>query len=89
MSARLPFELTVSELAAMLGVPRYQIAYRVKVGRIPSHRVGRGEGRGAKRVVFVHELREHCPEYWNGLLFRARVGALVPEPDDDFDDDDL
>lgn len=86
--SRIPFELTVSELAAMLGVPRHQIAYRVRVGRIPSHRVGRGDGQGAKRVIFVHELEEHCPEYHRGLIYRAHRGALVPDDDpDDFDDD--
>lgn len=66
-------EFSLTELAALLGVPRHEIDYRVKRGRLAVFRPS-GNPRG-KRKVSLEAVREAYPEVYESLLLRASVLA--------------
>ena len=76
-----PSELTVTQLAKALGLPRHVVAYRVRHGVIPSRRMGRGQGQGAKRVILLVELATKFPELFEAVVRGAR---MMDEDDDDY-----
>ena len=64
-------EFSLTELAALLGVPRHEIDYRVKRGRLAVFRPS-GNPRG-KRKVSLDAVREAYPEVYESLLQRAAL----------------
>lgn len=62
-------EFSVTELAALLGIPRHELDYRVKRGRLAVFRPS-GNPRG-KRKVTLEAVREAYPEVYESLLRRA------------------
>ena len=66
-------EFSLTELAALLGVPRHEIDYRVKRGRLAVFRPS-GNPRG-KRKVTLEAVREAYPDVYESLLNRAGVLA--------------
>lgn len=64
-------EFSLTELAALLGVPRHELDCRVKRGRLPVCRSS-GNARG-KRKVTLEAVREASPEVYESLLQRASV----------------
>ena len=66
-------ELSLSELAKLLGIPRYQLDYRVKRGRLAVFRPS-GNPRG-KRKVTLEAVRQAFPEVYESLVQRASLLA--------------
>lgn len=66
-------EFSLTELAALLGIPRHEIDYRVKRGRLAVFRPS-GNPRG-KRKVTLEAVREAYPDVYESLLRRASVLA--------------
>jgi hypothetical protein len=64
-------EFSLTELAALLGVPRHEIDYRVKRGRLAVFRPS-GNPRG-KRKVSLEAVRDAYPEVYESLLQRASI----------------
>ncbi len=64
-------ELSLSELAVLLGVPRHELDYRVKTGRLPVFRPS-GNPRG-KRKVTLEGVRQAFPEVYESLVQRASL----------------
>ncbi len=67
MTASAEFSLT--ELAALLGIPRHELDYRVKRGRLAVFRPS-GNPRG-KRKVTLDAVRDAYPDVYESLLQRA------------------
>lgn len=64
-------ELSLTELSALLGIPRHELDYRVKRGRLAIFRPS-GNPRG-KRKVTLEAVREAYPEVYESLLQRASL----------------
>lgn len=64
-------EFSLTELAALLGIPRHELDYRVKRGRLAVFRPS-GNPRG-KRKVTLEAVRDAYPEVYESLLQRAAV----------------
>ena len=71
MSGVPPAELSLTELATLLGVGRHELDYRVKVGRLRVFRPS-GSPRG-KRKVSLEAVREAFPEVYESLMQRASI----------------
>lgn len=79
LASELPAWLTISQLAAILGLSRRAVAYRVRKGTIPSKKLG--PARTAQRVVFLATLEREFPELWQAIILKTDgMGEL---PDDD------
>ena len=64
----LPAVLSITELAALLGVPRHMIRDHADAGRIPTFRLG---GDAGKRLVSLAALRRDFPELWDAVMLKA------------------
>lgn len=73
----LPAELSVTELALLLNVPRERIRRRVDSGRIPSTKTG--DGSTSKRVIYLATLRRELPELYDAVLLKAQE---LPDDED-------
>lgn len=71
MSTFIPGEFSITELAAVLGVSRHIIQYRVKTGVLPSKRYSKSPR--AKRVIPTAQLKEHHPEIWDAIVLTQHV----------------
>jgi hypothetical protein len=75
MTAAAEFSLT--ELAALLGIARHELDYRVKRGRLAVFRPS-GNPRG-KRKVTLEAVMEAYPEVYESLLQRASAFGVEGE----------
>jgi excisionase family DNA binding protein len=67
----IPSELSVTELAQVLGLTRETIRYRLRRGMIPFHRVTNGPR--SKRIIRLAEVRLKLPELWDAIVLRHSV----------------
>lgn len=81
MSTALPSELTIRQLAEVLGLTVPAIRYRVKQGVIPSRRIG--TGKQARLVVPLDQVKRHFPELWDAVVFRTQEVDFEIDEDDD------
>lgn len=68
MSRALPAILSLTELATLLGLPRHAIRDLVESGALPSFQA---TGSGGKRRVSLAALREHKPDWYAAVMFKA------------------
>jgi hypothetical protein len=79
----LPAELTLRQLAEVLGLTVPAIRYRVKTGVIPSRRIGPSDH--ARLVVPLDVVHRDFPELYNAIVFRTQQVDFTLEDDDDGD----
>lgn len=78
----LPSELTLRQLASILGLTVPAIRYRVKQGVIPSARIGASAS--ARIVVPMDRVQREFPELFNAIVFRTQqVDFDLEDIDDD------
>lgn len=77
----LPSELSIRQLATVLGLTVPAIRYRIKQGVIPSKRIG--TGRGAHIAVPINRVQREFPELWDAIVFRMQACAFDEEDLDD------
>jgi hypothetical protein len=70
-------EFSLTELAALLGIARHELDYRVKRGRLAVFRPS-GNPRG-KRKVTLEAVRDAYPEVYESLLQRASTFLATGE----------
>ena len=70
----LPIELSLTELAELIGLTREQVKYRAEHGGIPTVRVN-PSSRRSKRVVLLSQLQSAAPELWEAIMMRCHLAA--------------
>ena len=80
MNHTAPAELSISELALLLGIPRRRLIYRIRTGGLRTFRTG-GNPRG-KHMVALEDVRLAYPELYDSLVQRASRLSEVPDDDD-------
>lgn len=65
----IPAELSITQLAKVLGLPRHTVEHRVEVGTIPSYKTG--PSKNSKRVVNIETLRSSFPELYEAVVMRS------------------
>lgn len=66
-----PAELTVSEFAFLLGIPRKRVVRRLQSGLITGVRVGTGPR--AKWLIPLQAIQSMYPMAWESVLLRLRL----------------
>lgn len=66
-----PAELTVTEFAYLLGIPRKRVVRRLNSGNIPGVRIGSGPR--APWVIPLQAIQTLYPMAWESVLLRLRL----------------
>lgn len=62
----MPAEISVTQLAHAMRVPRHVIEYRLKCGTLATYRVS--DRKGSKRLLSMDYLRKHHRELYDAVV---------------------
>jgi hypothetical protein len=69
----MPADLSVTELAVLIGLTRRQLEYRLEQGTVPYHQVSRK--RGSHRRIAIETVRVMFPEAYDRMSHIAGDNA--------------